>query len=224
MCSFDCLYCECGYNDDHRGGHMPVAEDVMNELEAKLVSMSENGEGLDVITFAGNGEPTLHPKFAEVIEKTIALRNAFFPEAKVSVLSNATRMTDPKVHAALLKVDNNILKIDGGFDETVRLIDRPIDSHYSIRQIVDGMKSFNGELIVQTMFVRGNHNGVTFDNTLPEEVAAWSDLMREIKPKQIMVYSLDRPTPEQNLVKVSKEEMALLVKPLIEEGFNISIA
>lgn len=203
---------------------MPVAEDVMNELEAKLVSMSENGEGLDVITFAGNGEPTLHPKFAEVIEKTIALRNAFFPEAKVSVLSNATRMTDPKVHAALLKVDNNILKIDGGFDETVRLIDRPIDSHYSIRQIVDGMKSFNGELIVQTMFVRGIHNGVTFDNTLPEEVAAWSDLMREIKPKQIMVYSLDRPTPEQNLVKVSKEEMALLVKPLIEEGFNISIA
>ena len=224
VCSFDCLYCECGYNDDHRGGHMPVAEDVMNELEAKLVSMSENGEGLDVITFAGNGEPTLHPKFAEVIEKTIALRNAFFPEAKVSVLSNATRMTDPKVHAALLKVDNNILKIDGGFDETVRLIDRPIDSHYSIRQIVDGMKSFNGELIVQTMFVRGIHNGVTFDNTLPEEVAAWSDLMREIKPKQIMVYSLDRPTPEQNLVKVSKEEMALLVKPLIEEGFNISIA
>lgn len=224
VCSFDCLYCECGYNDDHRGGHMPVAEDVMNELEAKLVSMSENGEGLDVITFAGNGEPTLHPKFAEVIEKTIALRNAFFPEAKVSVLSNATRMTDPKVHAALLKVDNNILKIDGGFDETVRLIDRPIDSHYSIRQIVDGMKSFNGELIVQTMFVRGSHNGVTFDNTLPEEVAAWSDLMREIKPKQIMVYSLDRPTPEQNLVKVSKEEMALLVKPLIEEGFNISIA
>lgn len=224
VCSFDCLYCECGYNDDHRGGHMPVAEDVMNELEAKLVSMSENGEGLDVITFAGNGEPTLHPKFAEVIEKTIALRNAFFPEAKVSVLSNATRMTDPKVHAALLKVDNNILKIDGGFDETVRLIDRPIDSHYSIRQIVDGMKSFNGELIVQTMFVRGSHNGVTFDNTLPEEVAAWSDLMREIKPKQIMVYSLDRPTPEQNLVKVSKEEMAQLVKPLIEEGFNISIA
>ena len=203
---------------------MPVAEVVMNELEAKLVSMSENGEGLDVITFAGNGEPTLHPKFAEVIEKTIALRNAFFPEAKVSVLSNATRMTDPKVHAALLKVDNNILKIDGGFDETVRLIDRPIDSHYSIRQIVDDMKSFNGELIVQTMFVRGSHNGVTFDNTLPEEVAAWSDLMREIKPKQIMVYSLDRPTPEQNLVKVSKEEMALLVKPLIEEGFNISIA
>lgn len=224
VCSFDCLYCECGYNDDHRGGHMPVAEVVMNELEAKLVSMSENGEGLDVITFAGNGEPTLHPKFAEVIEKTIALRNAFFPEAKVSVLSNATRMTDPKVHAALLKVDNNILKIDGGFDETVRLIDRPIDSHYSIRQIVDDMKSFNGELIVQTMFVRGSHNGVTFDNTLPEEVAAWSDLMREIKPKQIMVYSLDRPTPEQNLVKVSKEEMALLVKPLIEEGFNISIA
>ena len=224
VCSFDCLYCECGYNKDHRGGHMPVADDVMNELEAKLVSMSENGEGLDVITFAGNGEPTLHPKFAEVIDRTIALRNAFFPEAKVSVLSNATRMSEPEVHAALLKVDNNILKIDGAFDETIRLIDRPVDSHYNVRQVVEGMKEFKGELIVQTMFVRGEHDGISIDNTTPAEVTAWCDLMREIAPKQIMVYSLDRPTPEQKLVKVSKEEMAALVKPLIDEGFNISIA
>lgn len=223
-CSFDCLYCECGWNADHHGGHMPTADDVMKQLEDKLTEMSDRGDDLDVITFAGNGEPTLHPNFCDIIDRTIALRDKFYPKAKVSVLSNATRMTVPSVHAALLKVDNNILKLDGAFDETVRLIDRPVDKDYSVAKIVEGMKSYNGELIVQTMFVRGEHDGVSFDNTLPAEVAAWSDLMREIKPKQIMVYSLDRPTPEQNLTKVSKSEMEALVAPLISEGYNVSIA
>ena len=161
---------------------------------------------------------------AEVIARTIALRDQYYPQAKVSVLSNATRMTDPKVHAALLKVDNNILKIDGAFDSTIHLIDQPTDKNYSVRQVVDGMKSFQGQLIVQTMFVRGMHDGKVIDNTTPEEVNAWCDLMREIKPHQIMVYSLDRPTPEPNLVKVSKEEMAQFVAPLVAEGFNVSIA
>lgn len=224
VCSFDCLYCECGWNKDHRGGHFPDAEEVMLQLEAKLRQMKAEEAGLDVITFAGNGEPTLHPHFAEVIDRTLALRDAYYPNAKVSVLSNATRMTDPKVHAALLKVDNNILKIDGAFDETIHLIDQPNDSHYTVRQVVEGMKSFEGQLIVQTMFVRGEHEGQQVDNTTPREVAAWCDLMREIRPHQIMVYSLDRPTPEPNLQRVSKEEMAQLVAPLVAEGFNISIA
>lgn len=224
VCSFDCLYCECGYNKDHRGGHLPDSSCVMKQLEEKLKSMFDNGESLDVITFAGNGEPTLHPDFALVIDRTIELRNQYFPAAKVSVLSNATRMSVPSVHEALLKVDNNILKIDGAFDETIRLIDRPLDSHFNVANIVEGMKSFKGQLIVQTMFVRGSHDGIDFDNTKPEETASWRDLMREIKPHQIMVYSLDRPTPEKNLVKISHEEMEEIVKPLIEEGFNISIA
>lgn len=224
VCSFDCLYCECGWNKDHRGGHFPSADDVMSQLEAKLQQMQAEEAGLDVITFAGNGEPTLHPQFAEVIDRTIELRNQYYPQAKVSVLSNATRMTDPKVHAALLKVDNNILKIDGAFDETIHLIDQPNDKHYSVRQVVEGMKSFGGQLIVQTMFVRGEHDGQTVDNTTPAEVSAWCELMREIRPHQIMVYSLDRPTPEPQLVRVPKEEMASLVAPLVAEGFNISIA
>lgn len=224
VCTFDCVYCECGYNADHRGGQMPDADIVLSQLETKLKEMTANGEGLDVITFAGNGEPTVHPRFAEVIDRTIELRNQYYPNAKVSVLSNATRMSIPSVHSALLKVDNNILKLDGAFDKTVKIIDQPQDSHYSVKDIVEGMKAFKGELIVQTMFVRGTHNGQDFDNTKPEEVAAWCNLMREIKPKQIMVYSLDRPTPEKALGKVSKEEMTELVKPLVEEGFNISIA
>lgn len=224
VCSFDCLYCECGWNKDHKGGRFPNADAVMEELEAKLKEEVAEGRSIDVITFAGNGEPTLHPDFDRVIDRTIELRDQYYPNAKVSVLSNATRMTDPKVHAALLKVDNNILKIDGAFDETIHLIDQPNDKNYSVRYIVEGMKSFKGQLIVQTMFVRGMHDGKVVDNTTPEEVSAWCDLMREIRPHQIMVYSLDRPTPEPNLVKVSKEEMAQFVAPLVAEGFNVSIA
>ena len=223
VCSFDCLYCECGWNADHRGGHLPDADEVMHELETKLQTMHAAGEALDVITFAGNGEPTLHPDFPRVIERTLQLRDQYYPEVKVSVLSNATQIGKEAVRSALLRVDNNILKIDGAFDETVRLIDQPADSHYSVRQVIEWMKTFQGQLIVQTMFVRGEHNGHRVDNTTPQEVAAWCDLMREVRPHQIMVYSLDRPTPEPLLTKVSKEEMTQLVAPLLAEGFNIQI-
>lgn len=224
VCSFDCIYCECGWNADNRGGHMPEADEVIRQLEDKLQQMKGAGESLDVITFAGNGEPTLHPEFPRVISKTIELRDKYYPNVKVSVLSNATRLAVPAVKEALMRVDNNILKLDGAFDETVRLIDQPQDSHYSIQQIVEGMKAYQGQLIVQTMFVRGEHNGHHIDNTTEAEVAAWRDLMREIRPHQIMVYSLDRPTPAPNLTAVSRAEMEAITKPLADEGFNISIS
>ncbi|MBE6332910.1 MAG: radical SAM protein [Bacteroidales bacterium] len=224
VCSFDCLYCECGWNRDHRGGRFPESDAVMQQLEEKLAQMNRDGESLDVITFAGNGEPTLHPDFPSVIDRTIQLRDRYFPSAKVSVLSNATQIGNLRVHDALLRVDNNILKIDGAFDATIRQIDQPNDSTYSVRRVVDGMKAFKGQLIVQTMFVRGEHDGQRVDNTTPAEVAAWCDLMREIRPHQIMVYSLDRPTPEPNLIRVAKDEMADFVAPLVAEGFNVSIA
>ncbi len=224
VCSFDCIYCECGWNADNRGGRMPEADDVIAQLEERLRLMHQQGEALDVITFAGNGEPTLHPDFPRVIDRTLELRDRYYPQVKVSVLSNATRLAVPAVKEALMRVDNNILKLDGAYDETVRLIDQPQDCHYSIRQIVEGMKAYQGQLIVQTMFVRGEHNGCRVDNTTEEEVAAWRDLMREIRPHQIMVYSLDRPTPEPNLTAVSRAEMAQMVQPLVAEGFNISIS
>lgn len=224
VCSFNCVYCECGWNEDHRGGSLPHADEVLAQLEEKLKSMSAAGETLDVITFAGNGEPTLHPEFARVIEATLALRDRYYPAVKVSVLSNGTRMTVPAVKEALMRVDNNILKLDGAFDETVRLIDQPVDMHYNVHDVVEGMKGYQGNLIVQTMFVKGSHLGQSFDNTTPEEVAAWCDLMREVQPRQIMVYSLDRPTPEHNLVAISKATMEQLVAPLLAEGFNISIS
>lgn len=224
ICSFDCIYCECGWNADHRGGRFPDADEVLVALEEKLRTMHEAGDPLDVITFAGNGEPTLHPQFPRVINRTLELRGQYYPDVKVSVLSNATRMTQPAVREALLRVDNNILKLDGAFDETIHLIDQPADPHYSVRQVVDGMKTYEGQLIVQTMFVRGEHNGRIIDNTTPAEVEAWCELMREVRPHQIMVYSLDRPTPEQRLTAVSKAEMEQIVAPLVAEGFNISVS
>lgn len=224
ICSFDCIYCECGWNADHRGGRFPDADEVLTALEAKLRTMYESGDPLDVITFAGNGEPTLHPEFPRVINRTLELRDKFYPKVKVSVLSNATRMTQPAVHDALLRVDNNILKLDGAFDETIHLIDQPADPNYSVRQVVDGMKTYEGQLIVQTMFVRGEHNGKIIDNTTPAEVEAWQELMREVHPHQIMVYSLDRPTPEQRLAAVSKAEMEQFVAPLVAEGFDVQVS
>lgn len=224
ICSFDCIYCECGWNADHRGGRFPDADEVLAALEVKLRTMHAAGDPLDVITFAGNGEPTLHPEFPRVIRRTLELRDEFYPEVKVSVLSNATRMTKPDVREALLSIDNNILKLDGAFDETIHLIDQPADPHYSVRQVVDGMKTYKGQLIVQTMFVRGEHNGHIIDNTTPAEVDAWCELMREIRPAQIMVYSLDRPTPEQHLTPVSKAEMEQFVAPLIAEGFDVQVS
>ncbi len=223
VCSFNCIYCECGYNESHRRSHFPDAGEIVAALEQKLSAMREAGEPLDVITFAGNGEPTLHPDFAYMVEETIRLRDKYYPEVKVSVLSNATRMNNPQVHAALLKIDNNILKIDGAFDETVRLIDQPADSHYSVRQVVEGMKAFKGRLIVQSMFVRGEHNGHRIDNTTPEETEAWRELMREIKPHEIQVYSLDRPTPEKNLQKVPREELEAIAAPLVAEGMQVQV-
>lgn len=223
VCSFDCLYCECGYNADHRGGKMPSAEEVMVALEQKLKEMYEAKEPLDVITFAGNGEPTLHPQFAKVIDQTIALRNRYFPHVKVSVLSNATRLENDEVCEALKKVDNNILKLDGAWEQTIRLINQPVETSYSVKKVIDRMKQFEGGLIIQTMFVRGTHNQETVDNTTTEEVKAWCDIVLDIRPKQVMVYSLDRPTPETQLKRVPREELESIVEPLRKKGLDILV-
>ena len=177
VCSFDCLYCEAGFNAQGRGTTgLPSREKVRQLLHDKLADMKQKGEPLDVITFSGNGEPTLHPEFDGIVDDTVALRNQFFPEVKISVLSNATRIGNPSVVEALKKVDNNILKLDSALDSTVKLIDRPTSPAYSVANVVANMKKFNGQCIVQTMFLRGEHDGKTIDNTTPDEVAALIEL------------------------------------------------
>lgn len=225
LCSFDCIYCECGWNADHPGGRrFNAREEVRTHLETTLRQMAGAGTPPDVITFAGNGEPTLHPDFEGVIDDTIALRDRYCPAAKVSVLSNATQIHRPEVRRALLRVDNNILKLDSAFDATVRRIDNPQNPHYTVRGIVDEMKRFEGRMILQTMFLRGECNGAPIDNTTQEEVEAWLRLVGEIRPRQVMVYSLDRDTPCPTLEKVSHEELQHIAARVEALGIPCSVA
>ena len=224
MCSFDCIYCECGWNDEHPGKRrFNAREDVRAMLEETLQKMVADGTPPDVITFAGNGEPTMHPDFEKIIEDTIALRDKHCPAAKVSVLSNATQIHREDVRRALLRVDNNILKLDSAFDETVQLVNKP-QGAYTVARTVELLKAFDGNLILQTMFLRGEYLGKRVDNTTEEEVSAWLKLVEEIKPKQVMVYSLDRDTPCQTLEKVEKEELREIAARVEALGITCSVA
>ena len=209
VCSFDCIYCEAGYNAQGAGkAGLPPREQVLADLEAKLAAMRDAGEGLDVITFSGNGEPTLHPEFPEIVDGVLALRNRYFPEAKVSVLTNSTRIFTPRVAEALKRVDNNILKLDSAVEETMRLIDAPNDPSFTVERVIEGLKQFEGTGIIQTMLLRGTHDGRRVDNTTPEELAALEAAYKAIKPAAVMLYSLDRSTPEERLERVPPEEIA----------------
>ena len=224
LCSFDCIYCECGWNDEHPGKRrFNAREDVRAMLDETLAKMVADGTPPDVITFAGNGEPTLHPEFEQVIDDTIALRDKHCPSAKVSVLSNATQIHREDVRRALLRVDNNILKLDSAFDATVQLINKP-QGAYTVARTVELLKEFKGELIVQTMFLRGEYLDQRVDNTTEEQVEAWLQLVKEIAPKQVMVYSLDRDTPCQTLEKVEKEELREIAARVEALGITCSVA
>lgn len=224
LCSFDCIYCECGWNDEHPGKRrFNAREDVSAMLDATLEKMVAAGTPPDVITFAGNGEPTLHPDFEQIIEDTIALRDKHCPAAKVSVLSNATQIHREDVRRALKRVDNNILKLDSAFDATVQLMNKP-QGAYTVARTVELLKAFEGELIVQTMFLRGEYLSQRVDNTTEEEVTAWLKLIEEIAPKQVMVYSLDRDTPCQTLEKVEKEELRAIAARVEALGIACSVA
>lgn len=224
LCSFDCIYCECGWNDEHPGKRRFNSRDDVREMLAQtLERMEADGTPPDVITFAGNGEPTLHPDFEAIIDDTIAMRDKYCPSAKVSVLSNATQIHREDVRRALLRVDNNILKLDSAFDATVQLMNKP-QGKYTVRDTVERLKQFEGNLIVQTMFLRGEYLGQTVDNTTEEEVSAWLDLIKEIAPKQVMVYSLDRDTPCQTITKVEKDDLRAIAQRVEALGISCSVA
>ena len=218
VCSFDCIYCECGFNEDHRPQKpMPTREEVAIALEKKLRQMQEDGQMPDVLTFAGNGEPTCHPHFPEIIDDTIRLRNQYCPKAKVSVLSNSTMIHRQSVHDALMRVDNNILKLDTVDSDFIRQVDHPAGT-YDVEQIIERMKAFNGHLIIQTMFLKGN--GI--DNTSDSYVNPWLQAVREIAPKQVMIYTIDRETPDQTLRKATHEELDAIRDRVIAAGIPCS--
>lgn len=223
LCSFNCIYCECGWT---LGGQKPRFNDkkaVLAMLESVLGNMVEAGTPPDVLTFAGNGEPTMHPDFEEIVDGVIALRDRLCPNAKVSVLSNATMLHRESVRRALGRVDNPILKLDSAFDKTAQLIDKPL-GNYSIQNVVEQMKLFGGRCIVQTMFLRGEFEGQRVDNTTEEEISAWLKLIEEIAPRSVMVYTIDRDTPAPNLEKVPIEELRAIAERVRALGIECSVA
>ena len=224
LCSFDCIYCECGWNDDYIARRrFNSREDVRRMLREVLSQMVKDGTPPDVITFAGNGEPTMHPDFEGVIDDTIALRDELCPSAKVSVLSNATQIHREDVRRALCRVDNNILKLDSAFDQTVQLVNKP-QGTYTVERTVELLKLFEGRLIIQTMFLRGEYAGKSIDNTREEEVKAWLRLIEQIAPQKVMVYSLDRDTPCKTLEKVTREELLSIAARVEALGIPCSVA
>ncbi|MDE5945230.1 MAG: radical SAM protein [Rikenella sp.] len=206
LCNFNCIYCECGWNGAHGNGGFNPYERVVEALEARLKEMATQGELPDVITFAGNGEPTLHPAFDRIIDATVALRDRYAPQTKVAVLSNATMIDREAVRSALSRVDRNILKFDSAVEETMRRINQPQNDR-TMDEIIDLLRLFEGRLVIQTMFLRGEYGGRQIDNTTSEEVAAYLDAIRRIGPAEAMFYTIDRNTPADNLQKVSYEEM-----------------
>lgn len=218
ICSFDCIYCECGFNPgkDAPAPIMPTREEVADRLATKLQAMASQQRLPDVITFAGNGEPTIHPHFPGIINDTIELRNQYCPNARIAVLSNATRIHSPAVFEALLKVDDNIQKLDSAVEETIRLLDRP-QGHFDLAETVEHLRRFKGQVTIQTLFVSGSFNGLAINNSTDEEVRAWLQLIKKIAPKEVMVYTIARDTPIDTLIKIAPKrlhEIADLVRSI----------
>jgi len=221
ICNFDCIYCECGWNRDGREDQkLPTAAEVRRALEDKLSDLMLQGEDIDNITFSGDGEPTINPEFPRIIEDTITLRDTYFPNAKISVLSNATRIGIPEVFEALRKVDNPILKIDAPTDELAKQINNPAPG-YSIAQVIENLAKFEGDFILQTMMLKAKlPDGKVFRSE--DFIPAWMDIVRFLKPRQTMVYTIDRPTPSGDIEAYTESEMRALCRPLLDEGFKIN--
>jgi wyosine [tRNA(Phe)-imidazoG37] synthetase (radical SAM superfamily) len=219
VCNFNCIYCECGWttSSGFSPDLFPSRKQVADALGNKLAEMKEKGEAPDVITFAGNGEPTMHPEFPEIIDDSIMLRNKYFPEAKIAVLSNSTSISNPRIRKALLKIESNILKLDSAFDLTVMIHNQPRIS-LKVNELIDNLKEFRGELIIQTLFVRGRRGDQIIDNTTPAELEAWLGALEKIRPAQVMIYTISRDTPEgSRLEKIPLPELrkiAAMVKKL----------
>lgn len=224
-CNFDCIYCECGrtYKEKFTSKKFHRRIEVKENLAKVLAKMQKENNPPDVITFAGNGEPTTHPQFEEIINDTIEVRNKYFPNARIAVLSNATLLHKKSVFNALNKVDDNILKLDSAFDETIKLLNNP-PPNFTVKKLVDNLKTFNGNLIIQTMFIEGTYKGIDINNISETEISAWIKLLKEINPKKVMIYTIDRDTPSKGLKKVSPEILNDIAKKVRTLGFEVSVS
>lgn len=225
ICSFDCIYCECGFNADRRPKQkFPSRDKVRIALNDLLVDMKREGVEPDALTFAGNGEPTMHPQFASIVGDVIEIRNRVFPYAKICVLSNATQLDRPDVFEALKKLDYNIQKLDTVSPDYIKNINRPAGS-YDVKNVVERLKAFNGKVIIQTMFMKGSTlDGKDAGNISDEYVNPWLDTIKYIGPESVMIYTLDRETPAEGLMKASPKEMESIRKRVVSLGIKCTVS
>ncbi|MBR6549627.1 MAG: radical SAM protein [Paludibacteraceae bacterium] len=222
LCSFDCVYCECGWNQPVSHPELPTREQVREALASSLIAQPDNP--IDVITFSGNGEPTMHPDFLGIIQDTCALRDQYCPNAKVSVLSNSTQLGRQDVVEALRLCDNRILKLDSAIDSTMRLIDQPVNHQLTVAQVMEWLRIFDGDFTLQTCFLRGEYHGQVIDNTTPHELQAWYQAVDSLHPKQVMIYVIDRATPLQTIEKIPAEQMQAIAEPLRDKGIDVIVS
>lgn len=225
VCSFDCIYCECGFTPKkyEEKVMLPSRRKVRERLEAKLLEMGKEKRLPDVITFAGNGEPTLHREFAGIIDDTIELRNQLAPDARIAVLSNATTLHRKPVFEALLKIKDNIQKLDSAFEETILQIDCP-QGVFNLEKTIEQLVAFKGKVIIQTMFLRGSFKGKIVDNTSEKEISAWLELLKKINPLQVMIYTIARDTPVETLEKVPLEELNQIAERVRAAGLDVQVS
>ena len=222
-CNFDCIYCECGTNPENQPKKMPVRADVYAALEDKLSVMQQSGQLPDAITFAGNGEPTLHPEFANIVDDTILLRNRYAPQSKISVLSNATMLHREAIVEALEKVDLPILKLDSAVDATIALLNQPA-KEFTAAKLIEQLQAFGNKCIIQTMFLKGEYKGKSVDNTTAAELDAWENAIVAIHPQKVTIYSLDRDTPVETLHKVSGETLKNIAQRIKNHSILIQVS
>lgn len=224
-CSFNCIYCECGWTGRKTFANegYPQRNEIKEALHDKLTEMKKRHSQLDVITFAGNGEPTLHPDFPGIIDDTIELRNTLFPEVDIAVLSNSTMLHDEKVREALLKIEQNILKLDSAVEKTFKLLNQPADT-FSMSEMINQMQLFEGKFILQTMFVSGSFKNISFDNTSEKELKSWLSVVKRLQPAKVMIYTIARDTPAKDIHKISLKKLSEIAAMVESIGIPVQVS
>lgn len=223
VCNFNCIYCECGWTDlkSFKVKYLD-SEKIIRAIEARFKELAADKTPIDSITFAGNGEPTMHPMFSEIIENVIKLRNLYLPNIKITVLSNSTLLGNKSILESLKKVDLKVMKLDAGTTETLIKIDKPLSSK-TIDWYIKKLKELKGDLIIQTIFLRGYCDGEYVDNTSTNELKAWINALKEIQPQSVMIYTIDRETPVKNLEKISIEKLNSICSLVISHGIDAKV-
>ncbi len=224
VCTFNCIYCECGWTNDRNlpSEGFPPRDLIASSLKKKLGELGDTGQRPDSLTYAGNGEPTLHPEFHGIIADTLLIRDNHAPSSQIAVLSNGSLAHLPKVKEALMLVDKNILKLDTAFEQTFRVLNQPPPG-IKLASIIKNLKGFEKNLIIQTLFIRGTHEGNIIDNTTPEEVSALLQLYWEINPEEVQVYTIARDTPTGTLNRVPLEDLNEISVKIEELGIRTSV-